>query len=211
MKKTSFFASAFALALIVGAASCSSKNSAKDEGDSNVEKTEGTAGAVKQTPVSEEARPTALAASVRYIDTQKISASYAPALEVAKADSAAQVKLASYQTQLGNDLQKKQKAIEDKQARNGYLTQESFNADVADLQKAQQEAERKLMQRQREYAVEIANKQEAVLDSIHNVITYLSDQYGLDMVIDRSSGYYFNSALDMTDDVIAELNKRLGK
>lgn len=202
MRKVSIFASA--IALTVALASCSNKT----EGD-NAAETEAPTEAPAQSEVKLNSRETTLAQYIRYIDTQKISANYAPALEVAKADSAASVKLVSYQNQLAADLQKKQKAIEDKQSRNGYLTQESFNADLAALQKASQDAENKIMQRQRDYAVEIANKQEAVLDSIHSVINFLSEKYQLDAVMDKSVGYYFNPALDITDEVIAELNRRL--
>lgn len=189
---------------------CSSKsdNNKAANGDAT-EQTVGNDG--NATEVELTGHVTALSQHIKYIDSQKISAAYAPAREVAKADSAAQVKLASYQNQLGADLQKKQKAIEDKQARNGYLTQESFNADVAAFQKAQQDAENKFVQRQRELMVEVANKQEVVLDSIHSVILYLSETQKLDAVLEKSVGLYFNPALDMTDEVINELNRRLSK
>lgn len=202
MRKISYFASALALSVALLSTACSgSKDASEPESDD----------VVAQEKVEPEGYETAFAQHVRYIDMDKITAKYGPALEVAKADSLAQVKLASYQNTLAADLQKQQKAIEDKQSRNGYLTQESFNADVAALQKAQQDAETKLMQRQRELMLDLAQKTEVVQDSIYNVITYVSQKYQLDAVLDKKQGYYFNPALDMTSEVVAELNRRIKK
>ena len=149
-----------------------------------------------------------MAAYIRYIDSQELLANYALALEVAKADSAAQIQLASYQNQLGAGLQRRQQQIQEKMQRNGYLSEASYNADVAALQKAQQDAENKLAQRQRDYATDLMNKQQELHDSVKAVVDYLSAKYQLDAVIDRASGLYFNPALDMTQEVLAELNRR---
>ncbi|MBD5326229.1 MAG: OmpH family outer membrane protein [Muribaculaceae bacterium] len=151
---------------------------------------------------------TPMAAYIRYIDSQELLANYALALEVAKADSAAQIQLASYQNQLGAGLQRRQQQIQEKMQRNGYLSEASYNADVAALQKAQQDAENKLAQRQRDYATDLMNKQQELHDSVKAVVDYLSAKYQLDAVIDRASGLYFNPALDMTQEVLAELNRR---
>lgn len=151
---------------------------------------------------------TPMAAYIRYIDSQEILANYALATEVAKADSAAQIQLASYQNQLGTGLQRRQQQIQEKMQRNGYLSEASYNADVAALQKAQQDAENKLAQRQRDYATDLMNKQQELHDSVKSVVDYLSAKYQLDAVLDRASGMYFNPALDMTQEVLAELNRR---
>lgn len=201
MRKISFYASA--LALSVAIFSCSPKQKAEAATDANV--------ANEKPEVMLEGHATDFEKHVRYVDMDKVQQQYGPARDLAKADSAAQVKLVSYQNSLGADLQKRQKAIEDKQGRGGYLTQESFNADIAALQKAQQDAENKLVQRQRELALEIAQKTEVVQDSIYNVINYLSEKYQLDAVLDKKLSYYFNPALDMTADVVNELNARIKK
>lgn len=151
---------------------------------------------------------TPMAAYIRYVDSQRILAGYALALEVAKADSAAQIQYASYQNQLGAGLQRRQQQIQEKMQRNGYLSEASYNADVAALQKAQQDAENKLAQRQRDYATDLMNKQQELQDSVKSVIDFISAKYNLDAVLDRASGLYFNPALDITDEVLAELNRR---
>lgn len=202
MRKISFYASA--LAVSVALFSCSSKSEAENGAD-------GSEGDATEEVADLKGHATDFEKHVRYIDMDKITAQYGPAQEVAKADSLAQVKLASYQNSLANELQRQQKAIEDKQSRNGYLTQESFNADVAALQKAQQDAENKLVQRQRELMVDLAQKTEVVQDSIYSVINYLSEKYQLDAVLDKKLSYYFNPTLDMTADVVKELNARIKK
>lgn len=151
---------------------------------------------------------TPMAAYIRYIDSQRILAGYALATEVAKADSAAQVQLASYSNQLGSGLQRRQQQIQEKVQRNGYLSEASYNADVAAFQKAQQDAEAKLAQRQRDYATDLAMKQAELTDSVASVVNYLSAKYKLDAVLDRAAGMYFNPALDITDEVLFELNRR---
>lgn len=151
---------------------------------------------------------TPMAAYIRYVDSQRILAGYALATEVAKADSAAQVQLASYSNQLGAGLQRRQQQIQEKVQRNGYLSEASYNADVAALQKAQQDAEAKLAQRQRDYATDLAMKQTELTDSVASVVNYLSTKYNLDAVLDRAAGMYFNPALDITDEVLYELNRR---
>lgn len=210
MRKISYLASVLALSMAVFSTSCSKNNGDDAAKTDDSAQQSGTVAGQNASEVSK-GHVTELSNHIRYIDSQRISMAYGPARDAAKADSAAQVKLASYQNTLASDLQRKQTAIEEKQGRGGYLTQESFNNDIADLQKAQQDAEKKLMQRQRELMVEVANKQEVVLDSIHSVIKYLSEQHKLDAVLEKAMGLYFNSALDMTDEVIAELNRRLGK
>lgn len=151
---------------------------------------------------------TPMAAYIRYVDSQQILANYSLATEVAKADSAAQIQLASYQNQLGAGLQRRQQQIQEKQQRNGYLSEASLQADIAALQKAQQDAETKFAQRQRDYATDLMNKQQELHDSVKAVVDYISLKYHLDAVLDRASGLYFNPALDITDEVVAELNRR---
>lgn len=201
MRKISFFASA--LLLTVALVSCKANDKAEAGAD--------VAAAEEKPQVELQGHATDFEKHVRYVDMDKIQQQYGPAQELAKADSAAQVKLVSYQNTLAADLQKRQKAIEDKQGRGGYLTQESFNADIAALQKAQQDAETKLAQRQRELMVELAQKTEVVQDSIYSVINFLSEKYKLDAVLDKKLSYYFNPTLDMTPDVVKELNARIKK
>lgn len=152
---------------------------------------------------------TEFAKHVRYVDMQKVQAQYTSWQELVKLQNDYAEKFAAYQNELGASLQKKQTAIEEKRSRNGYLTQESFAQDVADFEKAQNDANNKLAARQEKYALEINKKQEVILDSVYSVINDMSVMYQLDAVLEKSAGLYLNPQLNLTDEVIEELNRRI--
>lgn len=152
---------------------------------------------------------TEFAKHVRYVDMQKVQAQYTSWQELVKLQNDYAEKFAAYQNELGASLQKKQTAIEEKRSRNGYLTQESFAQDVADFEKAQNDANNKLAARQEKYALEINKKQEVILDSVYSVINDMSVKYKLDAVLEKSAGLYLNPQLNLTDEVIEELNRRI--
>ena len=152
---------------------------------------------------------TEFAKHVRYVDMQKVQAQYTSWQELVKLQNDYAENFAAYQNELGASLQKKQTAIEEKRSRNGYLTQESFAQDVADFEKAQNDANNKLAARQEKYALEINKKQEVILDSVYSVINDMSVKYQLDAVLEKSAGLYLNPQLNLTDEVIEELNRRI--
>lgn len=201
MSKTAILAAAAAVVL-AAFTSCSNQDPAGAKGKATApEKVEATSDSTGK-------HSTPMAAYIRYVDTQMILANYPLAIEVAKEDSTAQIKLASYQNQLAAGLQRRQQQIQEKMQRNGYLSEQSYNADVAALQKAQQDAENSFAQRQRDYAMDLMVKQQQLNDSVKSVVDFLSIKYKLDAVIDRTAGLYFNPALDMTEEVLHELNRR---
>ena len=201
MRKVSFYAAALMMSLMMTATSCS------DNTDSVavVEEAPG-ASSVQKDSIG---HVTEFAKHVRYVDMQKIQAQYTSWQELIKVQNDYAEKFNAYQNELGAGLQKKQTAIEDKRSRNGYLTQESFNQDLADFEKAQNDANSKLAARQEQYALEISKKQEVVLDSIYSVINDMSVKYQLDAVLEKSAGLYLNPQLNLTDEVIEELNRRI--
>lgn len=201
MRKTAYLASAI-LALSLAAVSCSnSDNSKKGTSESAPAK-------IESKTDSTGAHDTPMSAYIRYVDTQRIMTGYTLALEVAKADSAAQIQLASYHQQLSSGIERRGQQIQEKAQRNGYLSEASYNADITALQRAQQDAENKFAQRQRDYATDLMAKQQQLNDSVKSVIDAVSIKYGLDAVIDKSAGLYFNPALDITEEVLNELNRR---
>lgn len=199
MRKTFYLAAVAAMALTM-LASCNKKEAQNASGTVPAK--------VEAAADSTGKHETPLAQYIRYVDSQRILAGYALAAEVAKADSTAQVQLASFSNQLASGLQRRQQQIQEKMQRNGYLSEASYNADVAALQKAQQDAETRLAQRQRDYATDLAVKQAELADSVASVVNDISAKYKLDAVLERSTGLYFNPALDITDEVLNELNRR---
>ena len=153
-------------------------------------------------------RPSVLAAYIRYVDTQRILSEYTLAREVAKTDSAAQIQLAALQNQLGNNLSSRAQQIQEKYQRGGYINESAYQADVASYNKAQQDAENRIAQRQRDYATDMMNKQVELHDSIKSVVDAICRKQNLDAILSDQAGLYFNPSLDITDEVIAELNRR---
>lgn len=203
MRKISFYASAIMAALVLTATSCSgNKDNAADATDA----AQVGASSVQKDSIG---HVTDFAKHVRYVDMQKIQAQYTSWQELVKVQNDYAEKFNAYQNELGAGLQKKQTAIEEKRSRNGYLTQESFNQDLADFEKAQNDANSKLAARQEQYALEISKKQEVVLDSIYSVINDMSVKYQLDAVLEKSAGLYLNPQLNITDEVVEELNRRI--
>lgn len=154
------------------------------------------------------ARASALAPYIRYVDTQRVTMEYSMAKEYAQADSLAQIQLAALQNSLSNSLNAKAQTIQDKAQRGGYINQSAYEADMASLQKAQQDAENRMAQRQRDYTMDLLAKQAQMHDSLQSVINDIVNQLQLDAVLTEQSGLYFNPSLDITDQVIAELNRR---
>lgn len=190
------------MALVLTATSCSGNQNNADA----VETEAAGASTVQKDSIG---HVTEFAKHVRYVDMQKIQEQYTSWQELVKVQNDYAEKFNAYQKELGASLQKKQTAIEEKRSRNGYLTQESFNQDVADFEKAQNDANNKLAARQEQYALEISKKQEVVLDSIYSVINDMSVKYQLDAVLEKSAGLYLNPQLNLTNEVIEELNRRV--
>lgn len=203
MRKFSIYASAAMVSLLVAATSCSN-NEAKNEAAE--EPVAAGASIVQKDSVG---HVTDFAKHVRYVDMQKVQAQYTSWQALVKLQNEYAEKFTAYQNELGTGLQKKQTAIEEKRSRNGYLTQESFNQDLADFEKAQNDANNKLAARQEQYALEISKKQEVILDSIYSVINDMSVKYQLDAVLEKSAGLYLNPQLNLTNEVIEELNRRI--
>ncbi|MDE5659935.1 MAG: OmpH family outer membrane protein [Muribaculaceae bacterium] len=202
MRKIAYLASVAAMSLFV-LAGCNNKSESANNSGKGLDSVKTDA------PVDSTGKhDTPMSAYIRYVDSQQILANYTLAVEVAKADSAAQIQLAAYNNQLSSGLQRRQQQIQEKLQRNGYLSEASYNADVASLQKAQQDAENKFTQRQRDYAQDLMLKQQELHDSVKSVVDFICLKYNLDAVLEKSAGLYFNPALDMTAEVLDELNRR---
>lgn len=202
MRKFTLSAGALLLVLSAFMASCNKQDSDAKNSDNK------SALALDAKKDTTSKRESALAPYIRYVDTQRILMEYTLAQEVAKDDSIAQFQLASLQNQLSAGINNKAQQIQDKAQRGGYINESAYNADLASLQKQQQDAENRMAQRQRDYATDLMNRQAQMHDSIKSVIDDISNKQQLDAILTDQAGLYFNPSLDITDEVIAELNRR---
>lgn len=200
MKKMQCFAAVFAIGLAL--ASCAGSDS------------QASADAAK--PASPADSATASDAipqniSLRYVDEEKLLEEYNLAKDFQESITRLQSKLISAQQSRANDIQQLGKQIETKMKNNGYKTEQEYNADMARIQKKQTDAESYLSNLQRTTEVEVAALQSQLQDSIKGFIKGFAQKHGYDAVLMQSVGFYFNPALDVTEQVVEGLNARYNK
>lgn len=149
--------------------------------------------------------------NIRYIDGDSITAKYNFAKDLQESAVRAYSKLEAAQQSRQNDLQSFGKSIDSKMKTNGYLSEESYKADVMKFQKMQSDAENYLAGLQRNTEMELAQQQQQLADSIQAFIKEYNKTKGYDAILFKNSGVYFNPALDITDEVIKGLNERYTK
>lgn len=167
------------------------------------------AAASKQAQKGNAAVPATL--NIRYIDGDSVSAHYNLAKDfqeqyirtLSRMQQAEQAKTA--------EIQKFGASIEQKMRSNGYLTEESYNADMARFSKMQQDASNQLSTLQRNSEAELARQQQELNDSIMTYIKEYNKTKGYDAILFKAAGVYFNPALDITDEVVEGLNARYNK
>ena len=130
--------------------------------------------------------------NIRYIDEDSITANYNLAKDFREASIRAFTKL-------------------EKRRANGYLSEASYNADVAKLNKMQQDAQNALASMEQSTQQELARQQQQLNDSITSFINSYNKGKGYDAILFKSAGVYFNPTLDITAEVIEGLNARYNK
>lgn len=145
---------------------------------------------------------------IAYFDADSVMRSYTLARQLTEES---QRLMNRYQQQANakqQELQAMAAQIEQKRQNNVYLNEMSFNSDVQNLQRRQEEAERQLGAQQQQIQNAMAASQVRLNDSINNCVRDLNAVLGFDAILFRESGVYFNPALDITDQIIAALNAR---
>ncbi len=198
MKKITFVAGAFAMMLSMGAVSCSGGDDAAGK--------EAAAPAVKASDAD-----LASGLNIRYIDEDSLMSKYNLAKDIKEASIKSYGRLESAQNSRSAELQRFAQQVDEKLRTNGYLSEQSYQADVAKGQKMQQDAQNYLANLQRNLEMEMAQGQAQVMDSIHAFIERYNKKYKYDAILLKSAGIYFNPALDITDEVVEGLNKAYNK
>ena len=149
--------------------------------------------------------------TIRYVDEDSILNNYNLAKDINEAMLRRQNQFDAAQQQRGNEINKFGNAMQQKYKNNGYLTEESFNADQAKLQKMQNDAQNYLGNLQQNIQNELQKSQIQLQDSIDNFMKEYAKKKGFDMVLRKSATVYIDSKYDVTDEVIEGLNKRYTK
>lgn len=149
--------------------------------------------------------------TIRYVDEDSIMNNYNLAKDINEAMLRRQNQFDAAQTQKGNEINKFGTAMQQKLKTNGYLTEDSYKADEAKLQKMQNDAQNYLGNLQQSIQNELLQSQTQLMDSINNFMNEYAKQKGYDMVLRKSATLYIDSKYDVTQEVIDGLNKRYNK
>lgn len=172
------------------------------------------AGAGTNTPAnstdstSTDSTPAVASINIRYVDIDSVMATYTLSKELDEQGRKLMLDFQRMENQKQNELQNLAAQIEQKRNNNGYLSQASFDADVQNVQRKQNEAAKILGAHQEKIQKQLAEFNMRLNDSIKNFIEEYNSTRNYDAILYRGSGLYFNPALDITDEIIEGLNAR---
>ncbi len=198
MKKTAI--SALSVAMLALATACSEKQAATDASEAPAKK------AVKVE--SESFEPST---NIRYYNMDSVMANYELVKTFNEANLRTMTELQNAQRSREGELNRLASSIQQKMQNNGYLSEASYNADMAELNKKQQAAQNYLGSLQARAQEEALRQQEEFIDSLNNFLAEYNKTRHYDAIILYAPGELFNPALDITGDIIEGLNAQYKK
>lgn len=148
---------------------------------------------------------------IRYIDTDTVNAKYELAKELNADVQAAYNNLQAFANQKGSELQRMEQTMQQKYNNHVYTSEAQIQAEAQSLAQAQQQAQNLLQQRQESFAQYHDSQLARVNDSLNVFLKDLCQKNGIDAVLPKAVGLYFDEKLDITDAVVDGLNKRYNK
>lgn len=194
MKKSALAAKSLIAILAAGMISCAN--------DGNNE------AATASAAPAENGTETVASVNIRYVDIDSVMAAYTLSKELNEQGRKLMLDYQRMENQKRNEIQSLGASIEQKRNNNGYLSQESFDADINSLNRKQTEAANILGAHQEKINKQLAEFDRQLNDSVRGFIEQYNSTRHYDAILYRASGLYFNPALDITDEVIAGLNAR---
>ena len=196
MKKTAYAAAALAAVMI---SACSG-----NEKKADAEKTEKKTVKVE----SESFEPTT---NIRYYNMDSVMANYELVKTFNEANLRTMTELQNAQRSREGELNRLAASIQQKMQNNGYLSEASYNADVAELNNQQQAAQNYLGSLQQRAQEDALRQQEEFIDSLNNFLAEYNKTRHYDAILLYAPGELFNPALDITNDIIEGLNAKYKK
>lgn len=203
MKKTALAAIATAFLTITITACSGNDNQATDPNNQTTEE--------KQPATVDPGDKFESRTNIRYIDMDTLLTKYNLAKDVDDFIRQTTSNLEQQQRYRASEIQKFASQIEEKQRTGGYLTEESFNADMQKYQKMQYDAQNALSALQSKADEELYEQNRQLMDSIQTFLVQYNKNYHYDAILMKASGLYFNPSLDITDEVVEGLNARYNK
>ena len=197
MKTTAFAAAALALLVMVSCSNNETKTSEKQAETKTTAKVESTS-----------FEPTT---NIRYYNMDSVMANYELVKTFNEANLRTMTELQNAQRSREGELSRLASSIQQKVQNNGYLSEASYNADMAELNKKQQQAQNYLGSLQQRAQEEAVRQQEEFLDSLNNFLAEYNKTRHYDAILLFAPGELFNPALDITNDIIEGLNAKYKK
>ncbi len=149
--------------------------------------------------------------NIRYIDEDTVSAHYNFAKDLKEQSIRSFSRLESAKNAKEKEIQTLGQQIQQKMQSNGYLTEDSYKADMTKLSRMQESAQAYLGNLQHNIEQEMIQQQQTLNDSLQSFIKDYNKTRGYDAILYKSAGVYYNPALDITQEVIDGLNARYNK
>lgn len=146
--------------------------------------------------------------NIRYIDLDSVLSNYTLSQELSKESQKMMLDYQNTERSKGTELQNLGNQIQKKVQSSGYLSQESYEADVNKFNQRQTEAQNYLAAQQNRISTYMAEQQQRLNDSIRNFVRDYNATHHYDAILFSEAGVYFNPALNITDEVIKGLNAR---
>lgn len=147
----------------------------------------------------------------RYVDQDTLLAKYNLAKDYNEEMIRMQSSAESQMSQKEKSMQSFATQVQNKMQNNGYLTQESYQADEQKMANMQNDYQRTANTLQNNIMTAAANSQKAINDSINTFIEIYNKAHGYDAIFFKNATLYINPALDITDEVVEGLNARYNK
>ena len=195
MKKITLAVAIFAAIITAG---CSSTDKGNEQ----------TAATAAPAPTATQGTRFAATTNIRYIDMDTILQSYTLAKELTAEAQKLMLDYQNLERSKGNELNTMGNRIQQKVNSSGYLTQESYQADVNSFNQKQSEAQNLLAQRQQQINLRVAEQQKRLSDTLTNFIEQYNATRHFDAILLREAGIYFNPELNITAEVVDALNAR---
>lgn len=158
-------------------------------------------------PVVRTDSATAVACNIRFFDVDSVLRAYTLAQELTAEQQKEVLAFQSAARAKDSELQRMQANIQNKYNSNGYLTEESMNADLRSLQQRQTEASNWANTHQTRLDNLTLQIMQRLQDSLQNFLKDYNAVYNYDAILDKKAGF-FKEELDITDQIIEGMNER---
>lgn len=185
------------MALIITMGACNSKNQQGSDAKKEAQK--------KAHPLDPDGK-----IIIRYIDEDSVIKNYNLAKDFQEMATRLENEYDQAGRRLSDQITNFENTMKQKYQNNQY-NETSYNADMQKLQQLQQNAQNELAKLQESSANQMEQSQKQLNDSIDNFLKEYAVKNHYDVILKKGAGFYMNPNLDITNEIVEQLNKRYTK